>query len=175
MDRWKQYLFESHPESILRAWANRLRLFRFFRAYGGHANDGDSLDVAYRYQGVDELRMFFSYLGINLVTYDEQPPQPKAGVSYRGEEFGRFPSLIPATEWIQQPGHCLIAGQRAFVWCERGTIKISVGEQYRVTESHVQAAEAIEQLLLAISLERVDPPVDNEHYICPKYYPAYFG
>lgn len=46
MDRWQQYLFEEHPETELRAWARRLKLFRFFRAFGGHANDGDSLDVA---------------------------------------------------------------------------------------------------------------------------------
>jgi hypothetical protein len=175
MDRWNQYLFESHPESTLRDWAKRLHLFRFFRAYGGHANDGDSLDVAYKYSSEGELRRFLGHLGIDPVIYDEMPLQPKPGVSYSGEEFARFPSLVAATEWIEQPGHCRIAGQPAFVWCERDTIKISLGEQYRITESHVTAAEEIEKLLSSAPLELVDPPVDNAHCICPKYYPAYFG
>ena len=108
MDRWNAYLFESHSESTLRGWAQRLHLFRFCRAYGGQANDSDSLDLVYRYQSVEELREFFGGLGIELVTFDERPPQPEAGVSYSGEDFGRFPSLIPGTQWIKQPGHCSI-------------------------------------------------------------------
>lgn len=51
-DRWLRYLFESHSEATFRNWAQRLKLFRFFRAHGGHANDGDSLDVSFRYDGV---------------------------------------------------------------------------------------------------------------------------
>lgn len=110
MDRWKQYLYESHSEDTLRAWAKRLHFFRFFRAYGGHANDGDSLDVAYRYKNIEELESFLRYLGISVVRFAEKPAQPESGVSYPGEEFARFVSLIPGARWIRQPGHCSIAG-----------------------------------------------------------------
>ena len=48
MDLWREYLLRTHPEATLKGWAKRLLLFRFCRAYGGHAIDGDSLDVAYR-------------------------------------------------------------------------------------------------------------------------------
>jgi len=175
MDLWTRYLFESHPEETLRTWAQRLSIFRFFRAYGGHANDGDSLDVAYRYCSLQELESFLNSLGVNLIKYSEQPPQPQSGVSYRGDEFAKFPSLIADTEWVQQPGNCVISGKKVFIWCERDLVKISIGESYQVTEAEVASAEVVERLLLGSTLERVDPPFDTKHYICPKYHPAYFA
>ena len=175
MNRWNTYLFEIHSETTLRAWARRLHLFRFCRAYGGQANDGDSLDVVYRYQQIQELDDFLGPLGIKLRTFEEQPPQPKNGVSYTVEDFSRFPSLIPGTQWIEQPGYCYVAGERALIWCEEDSIRISVGEEYGVTELAVQAAEQIETALIGVSLVRMDPPVDHKRCICPKYYPEYFG
>jgi hypothetical protein len=175
MARWKQYLFEAHPEATLGSWARRLRLFRFFRAYGGHANDGDSLDVAYRYGSLQELESFLSELGIPLVKYTEHPPRPEREVSYSSEELATFPSLIAGTEWVRQPGPSVISGQKVFIWCEGGLVKISVGKTYQVTEEDVVSAEAVERLLLGSRLERVDPPLDTDHYVCPKYYPTYFS
>jgi hypothetical protein len=175
MDRWRQYLFESHPEDTLRDWAKRLSFFRFVRAYGGHANDGDSLNVAYRCQSIEELERFFRYLEIPLVHFAERPAQPEIGISYPGDEFAKFASLIPGTRWIEQPGHCSIANHKVFASCEQDRIRISLDDDYRVTESHVKAAEAIEKVLLGAPLARIDPPIDNEHCICPTYYPDYFG
>jgi hypothetical protein len=131
--------------------------------------------VVYRYQQIEELDEFLRHLGIKLATFDEQPPQPKEGVSYSVEDFARFPSLISGTQWRGQPGYCSVAGERAFIWCEQDSIRISVGEEYRVTELDVQAAEQIENALVGVSLARVDAPVDHKRCICPKYYPQYFG
>ncbi len=167
MNRWRQYLFESHSEATLQEWARRLRFFRFFRAYGGHANDGDSLDVVYEYRSVEDLYRFFAHLGIPITSVADRPRPPESGVACP-------PSLIPGTS-LKQPGHCFVTGQKVFVWCETSKIKISLGADYRVTEAHVQAAEAIEVVLSDAPLLRIDPPVDNEHCICPKYYPAYFS
>lgn len=175
MDRWHAYLFESHPEATLRAWAKRLHLFRFCRAYGGHANDGDSLDAAYRYDDFEQVGGFLDALGIELVVHNERLPQPEPGKPYRLDEFEKFPSLIPGTQWIEQPGHCQVAGQRVFVWCGRDEIKLSVHSDYEVTEADAEAAATVEQALLQTSLERVDPPTDNQHCICPKYYPEFFA
>lgn len=175
MDRRQQYLFESHSESTLRAWAKRLRRFRFFRAYGGHANDADSLEVAYQYGHIENLQRFFGHVGIALNIFAERPPQPEPGVAYPSTQFDKFPALIPATSWIEQPGHCSIAGRQAFVWCEASRVNISLGTDYQITEAHVQAAEAIEKVLENAPLAWIDPPVDNEHCFCPKYYPDYFG
>ena len=175
MDRWHQYLFENHPESLLRAWALKLRLFRFCRAYGGHANDSDSLDVVFPYGREEELLAFCASLGIDLVRYSGRPPQPEPGVSYRGDVYDKFPSLIPNTQWIRQPGHCLVAGQKAFIWCDRSEIRISLGFSHAVTDEDVSSAQEIEAILERSPLRPRDPPTDNEHCICPKYYPSYFG
>ncbi|WP_345531356.1 hypothetical protein [Viridibacterium curvum] len=175
MDRWQQYLFEAHPEATLRNWARRLQKFRFFRAYGGHANDGDSLDVCYAYQDTGELQEFFAHLGVKLVMHETQPPQPEPDVSYPGDVYAAFPSLIPGTRWIEQPRYCVIDGHKVFAWCEVGKIRLSIGMNYEVTPSDVTVAEAIERLLENVSLTVIEPPIDNRNCICPKFYPGYFS
>lgn len=175
MDRWLAYLFESHSEETYKKWAKRLHLFRFFRAYGGHANDGDSLDVVYAYRTHSELTGFFNDLGIVLRKYDKKPAQPVRGKRYRGDEFQQFPDLIPDTHWLEQPGHCHVAGVKTFIWCANSQIKISIHSGYMVSVSDFENAEKLEMVLKKVGLEVVDPPSDSKHYICPKYYPSYFS
>lgn len=175
MDLWRRYLFESHPEATLRAWAKRLHMFRFFRAYGGHADDVDELVVVFRYGGLDELRGFFTSVGIDLVVHEVRPPRMEPGRSYRGDELERIPPVIPGTEWIEQPRSREIGGQRVFVWCHEDRIKVSVGSEHGVTEADVAAAEIVERRLVGASLGRDEPPIDTMNCICPKYYPDYFG
>lgn len=175
MDRWTQYLFERHSEAQLRAWAVRLAFFRFFRAFGGHANDGDSLDVAFAYHGADQLVFFFAQLGIELFRFSDKPSQPELGVTYRGSAFSSFPSLIPGTRWIRQPGHCEVGGVGVFIWCGADQIKISLSDAYEVTEQNVADAEKVEMQLGRLDFPRVDPPLDTHNYICPQYYPQYFS
>ncbi|MGK5037807.1 hypothetical protein [Janthinobacterium sp. LB3P118] len=161
-----QYLFKEHGEKKLRKWARRLKLFRFFRALGGHANDGDSLDVAFAYGEPAQLDTFLASLGIKLVKFDAQPPQPLPGIAYQGDEYLRFPSLIDGTLW-QQPGRCDIMGIGVFIWCHAGVVKISLHDGYAVSEQNVRDAAAIEKLLAWVLLERIDPPADSRQYFCP--------
>ena len=142
--RWNDYLFEAHSPETLRDWAQRLRLFRFVRAYGGHANDGDSLVVVYGYSRRDELERFFAQLGIRMRERDEPP------------------------------GWCKIAGQDAFVWCTTDQIKISMASGYAVTAADVERAALVEQALAGAALQRIDPPVTSRHCICPAFYPELF-
>lgn len=175
MDRWTQYLFENHSEEQLRSWAQRLTFFRFFRAYGGHANDGDSLDAAFAYKGTEQLESLLAILGVEPVKFDVEPPQPRLGVAYPGNVFVQFISLIPGTTWIRQPGHCDIMGVQAFIWCDVDKVKISLGDRYAVSEKNILEAEIVETLLSQIGCEPIDPPQDSRNYICPKYYPQYFN
>ena len=174
MDRWQQYLFEQHTEATLRGWARRLKMFRFFRAFGGHAGDADELDVAFSYRTVEQMESCLAGLGIQLVKFDRKPPQAEPGVSYRGADIQKFPTLIKGTEWIQQPGLCEIAGAQVYIWCGNGILKISMGVSYDISEQDIAEAEVVEQALAGVTLERLDPPLDTKNYICPKYYPDYF-
>jgi hypothetical protein len=175
-DHWISYFFERHSAVELRGWARRLRLFRFFRAIGGHANDGDSLDCALRYRSVAELEAFFSCAGLPLVRYDSESSQAEPAVTHSGEVYSSFPSLIPGTKWIRQAGHCEIAGNKAFVWCDGTIIFISATPgKYDVTDADVENARRIEAIVRNAALEVQDPPRDTRHYFCPKYFPEQFS
>ena len=175
MDHWTQYLYKHHSESQLRDWASRLKMFRYFRAYGGHANDGDSLDVAFRYTSVESLLSIFESIGYVPTVFKKKPDQAVAGIRYTHEEYSSYPSLIEKTEWIQQPGYCEIFGVQVFIWCGNGIVTISASPgNYQVTSEHVEAAEKLEKNLRELAFDVVDPPRDTKHYICPKYHPHLF-
>jgi hypothetical protein len=172
--RWRTYLFEVHSAQTLRAWAQRLRLFRFCRAVGGHANDGDELLLVYAYQSPSELLSFFEGLGLQLTQHSVAPPQASPGVSYSLDQAQKFPNLIPGTRWLQQPGHCKLAHQDAHAWCTGRQIQLSIAHGFDVTEADVERAERLERALRDVTLLRIDPPVARRHCVCPAYYPELF-
>ena len=172
-EQWRRYLYEEHSEQTLRRWARRLSIFRFCRAFGGHAGDGDQLLAVFRYESIPRLLDALRQLGIEPVIHATRPPQPEPEKAYPGDEFARFPSLIDDT-WIEQPGRCTISGIEAFVWCGGGEMAISISSGYHVTEEDVESAAALEQLLAGLPLERIDPPRGSEHCISPRHYPDWF-
>ncbi len=168
----QRYLFERHTVEEIRSWNQRLKYFRYFRAYGGHANDSDSLDVAISYRGEEELISLLNQLGIHPATHTTAPPQPEVGVSYPSTEYEKFPSIIGGTRWIEQPGHTEIFGIPVFIWCHDDRIMISPRNgAWEVDDSTVAAAEAIEPHLAGLKDRIIDPPLDTEHYLCAAKHP----
>ena len=172
-ERWRRYLYEEHSEQTLRRWAERLSIFRFCRAYGGHAGDGDDLLATFHYDSIPQLLAALRQLGLEPVIHATQPPQPEPGKAYPGDVYDRFPSLIDGT-WIEQPLHCTVHGTSVYVWCWGGELSISISSGFHVTESDVDRAVALEPFVAALPLERIDPPRDSEHCICPRHYPHWF-
>lgn len=171
-DRKWQYLFERHSIDEVRSWNRRLQYFRYFRAYGGHANDEDSLDVAIRYHDSDDLLSVLSQLEIYPTIHSEAPPQPEFGVLYTPDDFNKFPSIVEGTRWIEQPGHTRLFGEPVFVWCKKDRIMISPAQNsLDVCESTVVAAEVIEPHLTKLRDRIFDPPRDTDHYLCEANYP----
>ncbi|MDF1825974.1 MAG: hypothetical protein P1U68_15115 [Verrucomicrobiales bacterium] len=171
-ERKLAYLFQEHSIEEVRAWNRRLKYFRYFRAYGGHANDRDSLDVAIAWGGEEELQTIFRQLEIEVVAHSTIPPQPVAGVSYSRAEYETFPALIPGTRWLEQPGHTRIGESPVFVWCLKDRIMISPkNDSPDVEESTVAAAEAIEPHLTVLADRIIDPPRDTDHYLCVAKHP----
>jgi hypothetical protein len=163
--RRHQYLFESIDLPTLRLWYARLHYFRFLRAVGGHANDGDSLNAALRYHSESDLLDLLCVLGLSAgngsVLSSEVPlAAPR-------------PSFVPDTNHLRQPGHCQIGGSDVFVWCSGSAMIISANPlSYTVEEIHVQAAEAVENVLRASLHHRIlDPPGESPYYLCPHNYP----
>ncbi|MEV4319706.1 hypothetical protein [Actinocrispum sp. NPDC049592] len=171
--RWEAWLYELHSAEELRRWARRLGWFRYCRAVGGHANDGDALRVAVRVGERADLLAVMGSLRIRPRFVPPDVPQPVAGVAYAPAEFEAFPSLIPGFPGLAQPGHVEINGEKALVWVRSDRLELSIadpGQMFDVTERAVQAAVAIEPLLDGHAI--IDPPVDDPHCVCPKYYPG---
>ncbi|HKP39617.1 hypothetical protein [Mycobacterium sp.] len=173
--RWRSWLYETHSAVELHEWALRLHYFRFCRAFGGHANDGDQLRVALNAPTETELRNLFTVLGVPAHAIAPDTPDPKRGTAYTLAQYAVFPSRIDRVPTISQPGRVQIAGHNAFAWAHDGRLTFSLSDDdapFDVTERTVDAALAIERRLLLVATEVLDPPLDNRHCICPKYYPA---
>ncbi|MEV6767505.1 hypothetical protein AB0N05_02625 [Nocardia sp. NPDC051030] len=172
--RWTAWLYERHSEAELQGWIQRLRWFRYCRAVGGHANDCDELRLALRAETEHELLALFVALGITPEWIPDDAPQPVPGVAYTPGEYARFPSRIPEFPGLAQPGHLAITGEKAFAWASSGRLALSLSDPdtvYEVTERAVAAAVAIESALADLSAAIIDPPLDDPHCLCPKYYP----
>ena len=142
-----------------------LSIFRFCRAIGGHANDGDQLVAALRYSSSDDLGALAAALGITLRRVSR----------LRLKEVSQVPD---APSW-QQPLHQSLGGVPVFLYAQRGTLEISIagaaGDPYSVTRADVDRAGIVEPLLEPVRDRVVDPPRDTDRCLCPKYYPSIFG
>ncbi|KAA0022339.1 hypothetical protein [Antrihabitans cavernicola] len=172
--RWHQYLFEQHSPDRLQTWARSLRYFRFCRAYGGHANDGDQLLVAIGFDGVDDLLSVCDGLGITLAA--PGGPAPVTGVTYTGAEWAKLAFPIQAFPQFAQPGWVRLADHNVHVHVGHD-VRISAAdedERYDVTETAVAAAQRIEGLLAPIQGRIIDPPQNDRNCICPQQYPEFW-
>jgi hypothetical protein len=172
--RWEAYLYERHARSELAAWAPTLRYFRYCRAYGGHANDGDTLLASISIQYRSALESVLRQLGIPLVILPPDNPTPEVGVSYRGDQFMQFQHGIKQFPDIKQPGHVRLSDVAAHVWVFSDRLTISLADEdnaYEVTAPTIASAHRVEMLLEPLAALVIDPPQDNKHCICPKFYP----
>lgn len=173
-ERWNLYLFERHDRQQIAQWARRLRYFRFCRAVGGHANDGDELLVAIALQTEAGLLDVYAALGIVRDVVAPDSPQPVPGVAYTAEAYQRFVSIVPGTHGIRQPGFVELAGQPVYAHAQANRLEISLSDTdfpYDVTEAAVRSAERVETLLAPLAGRLIDPPRASRHCVCPAYYP----
>jgi hypothetical protein len=145
VDRLERYLFRSHSRAELRAWAERLRYFRFCRALGGLANDGDYLGVALRCAGERDAQQMLTKLSGSTLNTGHVII---AGVSV-------FVSVSPEAVLLSLSG--------------------ADGDYYSVTEADVAHAEVLEALLEQVAERIVDPPLDDARCIAPATHPEFWA
>lgn len=83
-----------------------------------------------------------------------------------------------ATLGITGPGPVRIAGEPAFAWAGPGRLELRLSdpdEPYEVTGQTVDSAIRIEAGLGPLTSSVIDPPLDDPHCICPKYYPHFWS
>lgn len=172
------WIVRGHTQDELQRWATSLRFFRFCRAFGGHANDGDVFEVLIQFQSEHDLREICSLLGLRLNPLPAHSPCPVPGRGYSAEEFSKFRSRIQNLTHLGQPGWCQVNGIPAFVWVDENGLRIcfagGAGDPYQVTEQDFENALSAEGLLEPLRGRVVDPPRDNPGCVCPKFYPAFW-
>jgi hypothetical protein len=160
-DRARRYLFEEHSEADLRAWAQRLARFRFCRAFGGHAGDGDTLRLHLRIHSVEDALGIVASLDVQRRENPVNPDMPRSEVA----------------PGIAQPGWSTIGDTTLFIWINPASLEFSVqdvDDVWAVTEAAVRAAERIEPRFIPFGGRVLDPPVDSWHCIAPATHPELF-
>jgi len=145
------YIFELHSKETIAKWARQLHYFYFVRAWGGHANDGDTFQAGIVYKDRTDLKDKLAKLDIVPGVIGPDDPQPVIGQSYPGTEFVKFKSSVYTFPDMEQPGHVTIAGQPVFVTVRSTSIAFSVsgiadGNLYEVTEADFNACLKIEEV-----------------------------
>jgi hypothetical protein len=167
--------FLTHTEEEIRRWAQGLRFFRFCRPSNApHANEGDRFLAALRFSGEEELLEILESLGvqIRLLSEDHRPPL----VCQAGEK--RIWS-IPDFPHLAQPGYQDLAGVCTHVWVRGGINRPGVvdlhisdpNKPYDVSERAFEGAKRVEALLWRHRHRVVDPPLNSQNCVCPKFFP----
>lgn len=165
-ERWERYMYEWHTPEELAGWAKQLRVFRYCRAYGGHANDGDALKAAILINNRHDLEEVCSHMGMELkvlpALHDGDPPYSRS---------------IQAYPEYEQPGWIEISEVPLHVWVYPDRLELHLADpinRHVVTQEVLNAAVIVEQILEPLYERIIDPPQDNRRCVCPKYYPALF-
>ena len=174
MDAFQSYVFQKHSREKIREWANSLLYFRFCRAIGGHANDGDHFLVSIAFADEGGLCNTLKSLGLKPKAAAPRPQQPKRGGTDSQTDLVRMKRPIREFPHLEQIGHCEIDGTKCYVWVENSHLTISVSgdkNPYEVDDDAFQRAVRIDNVLEVLSDQVIDPPQDNRKCICPKYHP----
>jgi hypothetical protein len=173
--RWESYLYEKHSREELASWARRLRYFRFVRDPGGANGGGDSLEVRFNVKDQADLERICRRIGLPLETTDPERPTLQSGKSYTGAEYAALEDPIPPFPAYRQLKWTHIQGIPVFAFVfNNASLQISVQQPdsiWDVNETAIQNAETLEPILDSVAASIIDPPEDDDHCICPKYYP----
>lgn len=171
---FEQWMFERHSREDVAQWAPSLKFFRYCRAYGGHMGDGDELKVALRYESESRLASLCKQLGVVLAPMPAHARRPVAGKAYSSREYAEFIPFIRHLPHLQQPGHLILDGVRAYVHVLADRIELGATDAdapYEVTARCIEGARALESRVAPLKKHLVDPPRDDRHCLCPQFYP----
>ncbi len=158
--QWCELLFRLNTKKQVRAWATSLKYFRFVRGTGGGMSEtGDCLKLTLWASSHEDIPRIVLAIG----EFMAPPPTPA--------QANQDASTVMA---IGSP-------VRGLLECDRSTpdwLTLTVTDAqnaWDVTQSAVEFAIAIEAALEPFATLVFDPPQNDRHCICPKYYPSFWG
>lgn len=164
-NRSTDYMFREHSPDELLAWTKRLDFFRYMRAAGGIANDGDTLLACIKVEKSTLPSSILKILGFPLLPADalliDQRPTKMDSVLM---EKGLRSNILPKK-------FLFFEGQEGFIWL---SICGASGDRYKVTEADVTFAEEVEQKLKTLLISFEIPPYKSMACFSEKNYPEYF-
>lgn len=163
------YMFSSINSNTLEYAVNRLQYFRYIRAHGGHANDGDSIAMTIEINQPKEFLMFLSQIGAESISYKKLDESKFHSIDTRlALKCLGLLDIINAYE----------VGK---IWMslkidDKRMISLEMASGYEVTREILTIASRIEELARELNALLVDPPKykDNKRCVCPKYYNEIF-
>ena len=177
-DKW---LFQNHSKNEIMSWIQNLKYFNFFRAWGGHNNDGDRFEVTFNFNSKQDLLEKLNRLGVIINFVPADTPQPVVGVSYPSSEYWKFKSLVRQFPDIEQPGGTIINDIPCSIYIGENYFQISVagtkdGDYYSVTNSDFEVAKQLESFFETLSpkLERDFEIEKNAACISQTKYPELY-
>lgn len=165
----EDWIFEHNSKKDLICWINKLKYFRFFRAYGGHSGiDGDSFKVSIRILNIDDLIRKLKILDIVLKPVDK----------YSFKESGRSNEIYSFPKY-EQPSHQIIFNIAAFVWVHDDYFEVSLSgakdnNRFIVSEKDFENALKIEEIIDNSFLKNFLVEHDSVLYINKYRYKEYF-
>lgn len=178
MNLSERHLFETHSAAEIARWCAGLKRFRFCRARGGFAGDGDSLKASIEFADEAELTHVMHSLGVTLNLLSPDDPKPVPGKAYTGQEWKQFKTAVAEFPRYEQPGWEQIAGVPAFVWVGARRVDIDLsgagGDLYAVTERDYENALKVEGRIGSLALRFVHPPRGCQ-CLCPECHPSARG
>jgi len=144
-------------------WCKKLSIFRYYSPYEKDESF-ERLAAKINIPDVEELKRVCRLLKLRL---KKTPKHPKIV----GEEISGFPQY-------RQIGFTRLFGRKVFIWADKDSISIEIngtfGDMYAVSKWDFRKAGKLEKKLAKLDIDFVDPPIDNNHCICPKYYPEFW-
>jgi hypothetical protein len=161
--KWLAWLHRNHSREELLGWTRSMSYFRFCRALGGHANDGDELVCALSSQNDADLVEISSALCIPVRELD---PEARDAAERAGGP-NRHGSQTQWRSRLAQPGQVVLAGVSVFVYVRATQTELSLsgaaGDPFEVTDLDVQNALRIEAVMGGVAHRVVHPPRPGAH------------
>lgn len=141
----KKWIKQRHPLNEIRVWLRDLKHFRYFRAFGGHMNDGDSFKISFKFNDFNELIVIMNSLGFHLDTAILTPSNEYEIVTPEYDKISDYPEYI-------KPGHQELLGVNWFLWIADLTLTITIAgtgieHNYDVTDEDFKKCLEFEKLV----------------------------
>lgn len=141
----KKWIKKRHSINEIRMWLSELEFFRYFRAFGGHMNDGDTFKMCFKFNKIDELIIIMESLNFQIRKATINIENEYDIISSEYEKVEEYPDFI-------KPGIQESINVNWFLWIDKNQLIISIAgtgteNNFDVTENDFKKCQEMEFLI----------------------------